>query len=119
MQLDNASDPSKAWAAQLISDEQLVDTDFPLPLALGEGSESAPAAAYSGSASDLVLRGGLARSLRAYQLDADGELDRPRRLRVAAREEDHMFPAAGNVVLTRGSDDLIVDPRPVRHAVDS
>jgi hypothetical protein len=106
---DAAPDPARAWASQWIADQALEDDSFPLVAALAE-ARMAPPMAFPADASTWYYAPG-SRTLytrTGWGADAVWMVSpcAPRRV------DDHTWNDAGNVVLTRGSDHLVVDPTP-------
>jgi hypothetical protein len=107
--MDAAPDAARGWASGLVTDLHLKDDQFPLIAALAEARLTTPAPFPADASTWYYARG--SRELYArtdWSAKAVWMVTQcaPRRI------EDHMFNDAGNVVLTRGSDNLIVDPSP-------
>ncbi|HTJ47642.1 MAG TPA: hypothetical protein VL463_36350 [Kofleriaceae bacterium] len=107
--VDSAPDNAKAWAAQWIADQGLKDDGFPLIGALAEARMPAPKP-FPGDASTWYY----ARGSRILYARSDWSANAVWMVSQCAsrRVSDHMWNEAGNFVLSRGSDHLIVDPTP-------
>ncbi len=107
---DAAPDPARAWASQWIKDQQLADDSFPLVAAIAEARASSAPMPFPSDASTWYYAAG-SRTLYArtgWGADAVWMVSPcdPRRV------DDHIWNNAGDVVLSRGSDHLLVDPTP-------
>ncbi|HTJ47641.1 MAG TPA: MYXO-CTERM sorting domain-containing protein [Kofleriaceae bacterium] len=107
--LDNADPTLKAYAAQVIKERGLHEDLFPMVDALAEANAPAPLAFPTDSATWFYAPG--SRTLYARTDWAKTGVWMTTQC-AAQRVPDHMWVNAGDVVLTRGSDHLIVDPTP-------
>ena len=106
---DAAEPTAKAWAASAIKQQHLSEETFVLMAAIGEAGAPAPQEFPANSATWTLIPG--SRTLHArtdWSADAIWMVTRCD----SARVPDHMFLDAGNVVMSRGADHLIVDPSP-------
>jgi len=108
--LGDAPTESKAWAYDLIQRRDLRSSTFPLVGAIAEAGAPAPQPFPTDTASTWYYTAGsqTVHTRTNWSADAVWMVNRCAPHRV----DDHMFIDAGNLVLTRGSDDLIVDPSP-------
>jgi hypothetical protein len=107
--VDSAPDPVRGWAAQWITDLNLTDDSFPLIGAIAEARMPSPTAFPSNAATYYVATGSRTLYARSdWSATATWMVSQCASRRIS----DHMFNEAGNVVLARGADQLIVDPTP-------
>ena len=107
--VDAAPDPARAWAAQWIKDLALDDSSFPLIGALAEARMPAAQPFPANAATYYIAPGSRTLYARSdWSASATWMVSQCASRRVS----DHMFNDAGNVVLARGADQLIVDPTP-------
>jgi hypothetical protein len=107
--VDAAPDDAAAWAAQAIADRGRGSSSFPLVAVLAEARAPAPQP-FPTDASTWYYAAG-SRTLYA-RTDWSAQAVWMVSQCASRRISDHMLIDAGNVVLTRGGDDLIVDPSP-------
>lgn len=108
--LDAGPDEARAWAQDLLERHQLTEDGFLLLAALAEARAPAPSP-LPATASTWYVAGG-SRTLHARSAWSPDASWLVTRCMPGSAVGDHLFFDAGNLVLSRGADHLIVDPSP-------
>jgi uncharacterized protein (TIGR03382 family) len=107
---DSASDEAKGWAQALIGELRMNEPSFLLLAALAEARAPAASAFPTGASTWYYATG-----TRVLHARSDWSTDAAwlvTRCMEGERAHDHAFMDAGNLVVSRGADHVIVDPTP-------